>query len=257
MDRPSAARIYDYLLGGSYNFAVDREIAEQLLAVDPRIRTAAQANRAFLRRAVRHLAGAGVRQFLDLGSGIPTVGNVHEVAQRAAPDAKVVYVDIDPMAVAHSREIIGADPHVAILQADVRDPGSILTDPAVRDLIDFTAPIAILLVALLHFIPDSDRPAEFIAEYRDAVPSGSYLVIAQVARVDQTTAAQEEAKRAYTRAVPVTLRKRDELRVLFAGFDLIEPGLVEAAQWRPESADAVELIDLVPQLAGVGVKPQP
>jgi SAM-dependent methyltransferase len=253
LDRPSAARVYDYLLGGSHNFAVDREVAEGVLRFAPDARAAAHANRAFLHRAVAYLVSAGVRQFLDLGSGIPTLGNVHEVARGAAPDARVVYVDIDPVAVAHSRALIGESADVAVIHADVREPRLILDDPDLHELIDFSRPVGLLMVALLHFIPDSDRPAEIIARFRDALAPGSHLVISQVGS-GPVSAPGQEAHDRYVRAAPVTLRSRGEVTAFFDGFELVEPGLVEPAEWRPESPELVRYFQDIPTLAGVGIK---
>src|SRR5690348_3004214 len=170
VDRPSAARIYDYLLGGSHNFAADRAVAEQAIAAIPDLVTQARGNRAFMNRAVRFLLGQGVRQFLDLGSGIPTVGNVHELARRTAPDARVVYVDLDPVAVAHSRHVLSGIDEVVAVQADMRRPAEILADERVRAVLDFDQPIAILAVAVLHAISDDDDPFGAINVVRDAVP---------------------------------------------------------------------------------------
>lgn len=247
-ERPSTARIYDYMLGGLHNFAVDRQMAEQVLAVAPQIRLAAHANRGFLRRAVEYLAGAGIRQFLDLGSGIPTAGNVHEAAQRVAPDARVVYVDADPVAVAHSRAIVEDVERVTVLQADIRDPDGILRDAA----LDLTRPVAVLLVSVLHFIPDSDDPAGIVARLREAMVPGSYLAISQVGAPTRALTAQEqEVADRYTRINPVTLRTREQVAAFFTGLELVEPGLVDPAQWRADD----ELIELVPSYAGVARKP--
>src|SRR5919106_1662187 len=155
-ERPSPARMYDYLLGGAHNFAVDRKMAEQAIAADPEVAQAAWVNRAFLRRAVEFLVDAGVRQFLDIGSGIPTVGHVHEVAQRVAPESRIVFVDIDPVAVAHSRQILAGNERTAVIQQDAREPERILNDPSARRLLDLAEPVAVLVVALLHFISDAD-----------------------------------------------------------------------------------------------------
>jgi SAM-dependent methyltransferase len=253
LDRPSPARIYDYMLGGSHNFAADRQMAEMVLAAAPFIRPSAHANRDFLRRAVQYLVGAGITQFLDIGSGVPTVGNVHEVAQRAAPDARVVYVDIDPVAVAHSREIVAGNDRVAVIQADFRQPPSILTDPVVRTTLDFGQPPAILLVGLLHFVFDEDHPADAIAELRDAVVPGSYLVISQVSRPAEITPDQREMMERYTRANPVAMRPPDEITAFFAGFELIEPGLVATARWHAEPGTADD-VELMPSYSGVAIK---
>jgi len=254
LDRPSPARIYDYMLGGSHNFAVDREIAEQVLAAAPQLRPAAHANRAFLRRAVGYLVGAGIRQFLDIGSGVPTVGNVHEVAQRLAADTRVVYVDIDPVAVVHSEAIVAGDPYVSVLRADARDPDSILDHPTVTGLLDLDQPVAVLMVGLLHFIPDSADPAALVHRYLDRVQSGSYLVISQVTRPERLTPEQQAASDRYQQTTPVALRTPAEIAAFFTGLDLVEPGLVNSVEWRPEPDDLVEPTDLVPSRVGVAVK---
>src|SRR5690242_6751281 len=183
--KASVARIYDAMLGGVHNFAIDREALAAFTAIDPQVRSLARANRAFLRRAVRFLVDAGVRQFLDIGSGIPTVGNVHQVARDATPDARVVYVDVDPVAVTHSRAILGDDPQTAVLAADLRDPERILDGARVTGLFDFDKPIAVLVLGVLHFIPDTDDPAGITARLRDVVSAGSYLAISHVTHEDQ------------------------------------------------------------------------
>lgn len=234
--RPSAARIYDCYLGGSHNFAADREVAERIVQLVPEVPRIARANRSFLRRAVVHLLHAGIRQFLDLGSGIPTAGNVHEITQRVDPAARVVYVDIDPVAVAHGRGILAGNDRVAMVQADLRAPQAVWSDPAVRDVLDRTEPIAILMVAVLHFLSDAERPAEVIAGYRDAVVRGSYLAISHIHRVDAPAPVRAETLGLYARAgMPLTPRTEAELSAFFAGFDLVEPGLVALPEWRPDS----------------------
>src|SRR5687768_6938834 len=177
LTRPSAARVYDYYLGGAHNFAVDRQMAEQAIGLWPDLPLIMQANRAFLRRAVRFCVDAGIRQFLDLGSGIPTAGNVHEVAQSAAPDARVAYVDSDPVAVAYSRTILAENPLTVAVQADLRQPEQVLDHPEVRSLLNFDEPIAVMMVAVLHFVSDSDDPAAIIAGYREVMAPGSFLTI--------------------------------------------------------------------------------
>jgi SAM-dependent methyltransferase len=254
LNRPSAARVYDYYLGGSHNFAADRRMAQEAMRMWPELPQIMQTNRAFLRRAVQYVVGAGVRQFIDIGSGIPTAGNVHEVAQRAAPDARVVYVDVDPVAVTHSRAILGGDPRTAVVQADLRDPDRVLGDPAVRDLIDLRQPVAVLLVAVLHFIPTSDDPAGVVARFWDAVAPGSYLVISHASyegQPDLTTTHQ----RLYTRtATPITMRSRAEIADLFNGFKLVDPGLVYLPLWRPEPEDDLDHPERTTGFAGVGRK---
>jgi S-adenosyl methyltransferase len=241
---PNPARIYDYLLGGKDNFPADREVADQVLAIAPVARDVVEDNRAFLRRAVRHLAGqAGIRQFIDLGSGLPTQGNVHEIAQATAPDARVVYVDNDAMVVTHSRALLAGDNTVAI-QADLREPKTILEHPEVRELIDFGQPIALLLMAILHFIPDDQDPYGIVAQFRDALPAGSYLAISHGTRdiperPDMSPEAMAEmgakVERLYqlTTASLVT-RTRAQVERFFDGFELLDPGLVEIQLWRPD-----------------------
>ncbi|MFC0528373.1 SAM-dependent methyltransferase [Phytohabitans kaempferiae] len=252
LERPSTARIYDYMLGGLHNFAIDRQMAEQVLAVGPQIRLAAHANRGFLRRAVEYLAGAGIRQFLDLGSGIPTVGNVHEAAHRVAPDAKVVYVDVDPVAVAHSVAIVEGDERVTVVQADIRDADALLKDPRVTGALDFTQPVAVLIVAVLHFVPDDADPAGILARLRDAIAPGSYIGISQVATFPyELSAEQQEVADRYTRANAVALRTREQIATFFDGLELVEPGLVDPAKWRADD----DITEMVPSYAGVGRKP--
>ena len=240
LGRPSAARIYDYWLGGTHNFAIDREVARGVTAVVPDTARIMQANRAFLHRAVRFLTEQGQRQFLDLGSGIPTLGNVHEVAQKAAPDAKVVYVDIDPVAVAHSRHILTGNDNAIVIQSDLRDVDRILNDPEVRGLLDFDEPIVVLMMAVLHFVPDSDDPAGIIARFKDALAPGSYLVISHGTQDNMSDEAKRVANDNFTRtSTPFVGRSLPEVAEFFRGLDLVEPGLVWSVQWRPEHPDEV------------------
>ena len=237
-ERPSAARVYDFLLGGAHNFGPDRHVAERLLAVDPGAPRTAHENRAFLRRAVEYLVGAGVRQFLDIGSGIPTVGHVHEIAQRAAADARVVYVDIDPIAVAHSRHILGDNRGTAVIQEDFRRPEQILDHPDVRRLLDFEQPVAVLLVALLHLISDTDDPTRVLARLTQHVPSGTYLVLSHL--TEEGTATVTTGKDIFRHAgIELTPRTRRQIEAFFSGWDLLEPGLVWAPQWHPERPEDV------------------
>jgi hypothetical protein len=241
---PNPARIYDYLLGGKDNFPADREVADQVLAIAPVAREVVEDNRAFLRRAVRHLAGeAGIRQFIDLGSGLPTQGNVHEVAQAVAPDARVVYVDNDAMVVAHSRALLAGDNTVAI-EADLRQPEAVLGHPEVRELIDFGQPVALLLMAILHFVPDDQDPYGIVARFRDALPAGSHLAISHgtrdiPARPDMSPEAMAEMGAKVERLYQLTTtslvtRTRAQVERFFDGFELLEPGVVEIQRWRPD-----------------------
>jgi hypothetical protein len=237
LDRPTAARIYDYLLGGSHNLAVDRAVAEQVIQAMPDAPTAARANRAFLYRSVRFMVDAGIRQFLDLGSGIPTAGNVHEVAQRASPDARVVYVDMDPVAVAHSRALLAGNDRAAVVQADMRDLDRIMASPQARALLDPGEPVGLLMVAILHVIPDSDDPVGVVGHLRDRVAAGSHLAIAHGTADSRPAEAAKLAEISRRTPTPMTMRSRAEVERFFAGFDLVEPGLVWVPQWRPEPDD--------------------
>jgi len=255
LNRPSNARLYDYFLGGAHNFAVDRELAAMIATMTPNIGATMRANRAFLRRAVRFLVDAGVRQFLDIGSGIPTVGNVHQVARDATPDARVVYVDVDPVAVTHSRAILRDDPQTAVLAADLRDPDRILDGVRATDLFDFDKPIAVLALGVLHFIPDSADPAGIMARLRDVVSAGSYLAISHVTHEGQppeVLRAFEMSKRTAEEIVPRTLA---EIAGYFGDLTLVEPGLVHIPLWRPEDpADVGEYPERTNAYAGVARK---
>lgn len=250
---PSVARSYDYLLGGSHNFAADREHAQRVIAAMPDARLQVQENRAFLYRAVRLMVDAGVRQFLDIGSGIPTVGNVHQIAQQAAPDSRVVYVDIDPIAVAHSAQILAGNDRATIIREDLRHPEAILDHPRTRELLDFDQPVGLLLVAILHAIPDQDDPAGIVARLRGRLAPGSYLAIGHGTADSRPTEMGEVAHLTRQTTTPITLRTRPEVERFFAGVDLIEPGVVWAPLWRPESPDDVdEHPERASNLVGVG-----
>jgi hypothetical protein len=256
LDRPSVARVYDFYLGGFHNFAADREMGRQAVQMWPDLPEIMQANRGFLRRSVEYLAGAGVRKFLDLGSGIPTVGNVHEVAQRVAPDARVVYVDNDPVAVEHSRAILTGDDRTAVVQADLRDPDSVLADPVVRDLLDSDGPTAVLMVAVLHFIPDDVDPVGLVARFRDAVPPGSYLALSHATAGERADRAAEHRSLYQRTATPMTMRNREQVQRFFDGYELVEPGLVYLSQWRPDpGTSGVDRPERMTGLVGVGRKP--
>ena len=234
--RPHSARMYDYFIGGKNHFAADRATAEEVLRHSPNVATAARENRAFLRRAVTYLAGeAGIRQFLDIGTGLPTTNNVHQVAQGIAPSSRVVYVDNDPMVLAHARALLSSAPEgrTAYIDADLRDPAAILDNPATRDVLDFAQPIALMLVAILHFMPDEAKPAEVIAALLDALPSGSYLVASHLTTdhdPDATTAGQRVMRGA---GIAMQKRESDEFaRLAFSGLDLVPPGVVLVSDWR-------------------------
>jgi SAM-dependent methyltransferase len=232
---PNPARIYDYLLGGKDHFPADRVAAEELLALVPEARAGARENRAFLGRVVRYLAAeAGIRQFLDVGTGMPTQGNVHQVAHQAAPDARVVYVDNDPVVHVHADALLAAPTTAAIL-ADLRQPYRITQHPTTRELLDFTKPVAVLLVAVLHFLEDDDDPAAVVACLRDAVAPGSYLVVSH-ATSDFRPEVAGKVTEVYERAsAPLVLRSRAQVAALFHGFELLPPGLVQPAAWWPRN----------------------
>ncbi|WP_207223505.1 SAM-dependent methyltransferase [Pseudonocardia sediminis] len=239
LSRPNAARIYDYMLGGSHNFAVDRAAGEAMLARFPDAALAGHANRAFLGRAVELCCELGISQFLDLGSGIPTAGNVHDIARRHLPDARVAYVDIEPVAVAHSRAVLADQVGVTITRADLRDPDQVLSADGVRGLLDFEAPVAVLAVAALHYVaPDDDLPA-VVGRYREVMAPGSALVISHGSDdvADPAAAAhmRELAEVMATSATPAYLRSRARLHEALAGFDLVDPGLVDIRRWRTHS----------------------
>jgi hypothetical protein len=236
---PNPARIYDALLGGKDNFPADHRAAEQVLAAVPSAPAMARANRAFLQRAVHYLAGeAGIRQFLDIGTGLPTQGNVHQVAQAVAADARVVYVDHDPVVHAHANALLADNTTTIALLADLREPEAIIGHPEVRRLLDLAQPVAVLLVAILHFLKDAEDPAGIIARLRDRLADGSYLVISHATGdFDQQAAAA--AARAYDRAAaPMVLRSHAEVERLFDGFELVDPGLVQVSRWRPDDRRA-------------------
>jgi SAM-dependent methyltransferase len=231
---PHPARMYDYYLGGKDNFAADREAADKVLAVLPEGRDMAVQNRAFLRRAVRYLARAGIRQFLDIGAGLPTQGNVHEVAAETAGNTRVVYVDNDPIVLAHARALLAECGHAWVIQADLREPESILTDPVVRDVIDFSQPVAILLVAVLQFIRDSEDPGGIVARLREAMGPGSYLVISHGTQDFNPELAQRAVSFYEQATAPFVLRHYAEIKSFFGDLELAEPGLVQLPMWRPD-----------------------
>jgi hypothetical protein len=232
------ARVYDYWLGGKDNFAADRQAGDEVLRAKPSIRQNVRANRAFLGRGVRFLAAdAGVRQFLDIGTGIPSVGNTHEIAFDVDPDCRVVYVDNDLMVLRHAQALLtSATGTVAYLDMDARDTGKVLA--AAADTLDFSKPVAIMLIAILHLIPDADDPWKLVADLMAATAPGSYLAITHPAS-DVATEQSARASRAYNENVtsPQTRRSRDEVARFFTGLDLVDPGLVQLSDWRPDPGD--------------------
>ncbi|WP_298563897.1 SAM-dependent methyltransferase [Streptomyces luteogriseus] len=252
---PSVSRMYDYYLGGSHNFEVDREAARRAMEFMPGLPKVMQANRAFMRRAVRYAADQGVSQFLDVGSGIPTFGNVHEVAQAARPGARVVYVDHDPVAVAHSQAVLEGNDDAGVVAADLRKPQEILRSPEVERLIDLNQPVALLLVAILHFVDDDDDPHGAVAELREALAPGSLLVLTHASyegiplppeRAGGAVDVYEDIRN------PLIMRSRDEIARFFEGYDMVEPGLVAMPHWRPDTTPEDEDPYAFSGFAGVG-----
>jgi S-adenosyl methyltransferase len=247
------ARVYDYWLGGKDNYEADRAAAEHFIEVMPNILDGVRANRAFLRRAVQYLAGeAGIRQFLDIGTGLPTAENTHEVAQAVAPDSRVVYVDNDPIVLAHARALLTSVPSgmTAYLEADARDTGKILSEAS--RILDFTKPVAVMSLLVLQYIPDADRPHQIVSELMSAVPSGSYLTISDTTPDIDPERVREGTARLNARLGPAqsTLRTREQFTAYFDGLELVEPGVVPMPQWRTTGNPLV-----IPVFAAMGRKP--
>jgi SAM-dependent methyltransferase len=249
------ARMYDYYLGGKDNYAADRSAAEEALAVAPELRAIARANRAFLQRAVTYLVKSGIRQFVDIGAGLPTQRNVHQVVQETDPDARVVYVDNDPIVLAHARALLcdSDNGRTRVVQADVGHPQRLLGDPQLRAVVDFAQPMAMMLVSVLQFVPTSD-PESIVRPLRDAMVPGSYLVVSHPTQDFRRTAVLRVAD-TYNRAkAPAVPRTGREIQALFGDFELVEPGLVQAPLWRPVGPVSSDL-DTIWMYAGVGCKP--
>ncbi|GAA3205986.1 SAM-dependent methyltransferase [Nonomuraea helvata] len=244
---PSVARMYDYLLGGKDNFAADREAAARIIQLSPNAKEVAQADRAFLGRAVRAVAESGIRQFLDIGTGLPTQENVHQVAGRVSPGSRVVYVDNDPIVLVHARALLAETADTIVVEGDMRDPKAILGHPQITRHLDFERPVAVLLVAVLHFVPDDDQAQSIVSSIREALPAGSHLIISHVTTGELDNEAVGEGREVYskTRAGNVTPRTREQIAGFFEGLQMLEPGLVSTTDWRAEDV-------LDPSLAGPG-----
>ena len=257
--KPQAARMYDFYLGGKDNFQADRDTAQDLMRVVPTIRAAARENRAFLGRAVRYLvAEAGIRQFLDIGTGLPSANNVHEVAQDMAPSCRIVYVDNDPIVLAHARALLTSKPEgkTAYIHADLREPEKILNHPATRETLDFTQPMALMLVAVLHFVPDSYEPRQIVRTLLDALPAGSYLVASHATGVYYADRGAAAARTYTERGVPFQFRDADEFaEVAFNGLEMVDPGLVPVSEWRPDSDAPLPIAAEIAWDGGVARKP--
>jgi S-adenosyl methyltransferase len=237
--RPHPARMYDYYIGGKNHFAADRATADKVIAAWPSTRIGLRENRRFLGRAVRYLATeAGVRQFLDIGSGLPATNNVHEVAQAAAPSSRVVYVDSDPLVLTHARALLASAPEgrTAYVQADLREPAEILSSPTVRDVLDFTKPVALLLIAVLHFLHDESKPDAVVGALLDALPAGSYLAASHMT-LEHDPVAVGGGQQVYLDAgIPMHARDADQFaRLAFTGLEMVPPGVVLVSEWRPDA----------------------
>ncbi|MGI5162389.1 SAM-dependent methyltransferase [Microbispora sp. CA-102843] len=256
---PNEARVYDYWLGGKDNFAADREAAEAALLIAPELPLMCREGRRFLRRTVRFLAAAGIRQFIDIGCGLPTQGNVHEIARECAPDARVVYVDKDPVVVNHGQALVEDNERVAVIRGDVRDPDSILTHPRLRALVNLDEPVGVLLVSVLAAINDDDLTMAITARLREAIAPGSYMVISHAIsdlRPEVTDKlallfANEWAAKDDGR---LRLPTRAEILPLFGDLEMVEPGLVQVPEWRPDPDELRPPKDMVWSVGGVGRK---
>ncbi len=253
VELPSAARVYDYLLGGGHNFAADRAVGEKVLQALPNGRHIACSNRAFLRRAVLYMVDQGITQFLDLGSGIPTVGNVHEVAQATNPMCRVVYVDNDEVAVAHSELILEGNENAAVVAADLCRPAMVHGAPAVTRLLDFSKPVGLLMVAVFHFVSDERDPFGVVRRYRDALSAGSLVALSHLT-ADQTPVGMGAVVEAMKNSRdPMYFRSYDEVLAMFDGLELVAPGVVDAPAWRREP----DCEDTGPEDVYVGVSRKP
>lgn len=254
---PNAARVYDYFLDGAHNFAADRVMANKIQEVLPGVRDAIRITRAFLRRAVLFMVDSGIHQFLDIGSGIPTVGNVHEIAQRADPTCRVVYVDKEPVAVTHCELLLAGNDRAAAIQANLRNVEEIFGHPQTKRLLDFNEPVGLLMLAVMHFVPDAWDPVGIVAQYRDRLASGSYLALSHITADGQAAGLAEAVQCYQNTRDPMYLRSYDEVLPLFAGFELVEPGLTRCPFWRPSApgdmSDSAEINTTI--YGGVGRKP--
>jgi hypothetical protein len=254
IEQPSVARVYDYYLGGSHNFAADRAFAAKVMAALPSIQSVIQENRGFLRRAVRFLVEAGVDQFVDLGSGIPTVGNVHEVAQALNPAVKVAYVDHDPVAIAHSRALLADTPGTTVVKADLRHGDSALADPALNRLIDLSRPVAVLIIAVLHFVPDIGEARTIVDRVRKQLTPGSYIALSHASAEGGSKAVKQTEEMYSSDVTEMAMRSRAEIASLFGSMRLVEPGVVTLPMWRPELPEEIppEAMVNYPGYGGVG-----
>ncbi|NOK64328.1 MAG: hypothetical protein GFH27_549431n16 [Chloroflexi bacterium AL-W] len=257
LDKPNPARMYDYFLGGHHNFEVDRRIADQICQMYPDAANAARANRAFLQRAMAFLLNQGIDQFLDLGSGMPTVGNVHEIAQDALPSARVAYVDSDSIAVIQSRALLEDVAYTVVVQSDIREPEAILGNSNIVTLLDFQRPVAVLMVAILHFVTDDVKAHQIIQTFANKLPKGSYLVLSHGSHDQAPPELVAQIEQLYARSTqPLRSRSRNQITAFFDGFSLVEPGIVFVPSWRPDSSSTLFTDEPSRSaiLAGVGKK---
>ena len=232
---PNSARAYDYALGGFHNFQVDRDFLDRLAEAIPGIRADAVANRALLHRVIRWLVSQGVRQFLDIGSGVPTVGNVHEIAQGLAPESRVVYVDVDPVAVAHGQAILTGNPRAWAIEGDLRRPADIVNHPDVQRILDFSEPVAVILFLVVHYVADDDEAHAIMAYLRDSVVSGSYLAMTHLSPLPGLEDEMERFRKLFDETpTPSVFRSYEQIADLLTGLDVVEPGIVRIPDWRPE-----------------------
>ncbi|TNC26475.1 SAM-dependent methyltransferase [Amycolatopsis alkalitolerans] len=239
LDKPNSARVYDYLLGGTLNYAIDREFAEKVIEQLPRARLICRLNRAWLQRVVRFGLDQGIRQFLDVGSGMPAVGHVHEIAHARDPEARVVYVDNEQVAIAHSERVLDGNEYAAMVPADGEHPEDVLAHPTSRRLLDLSQPVMVILAAFVHFIPPERDPAGLIARYRDALAPGSYLAVSSDTGDEQDEEMYRAVEMYKNTTNPLYLRGRDEIGALMDGLDIVEPGVVFTPQWRPDRTEDV------------------
>jgi len=241
-DKPNMARMYDYALGGKDNFAADREAVNRLFAFSPENKYVPKANRRFLGRAVRHVASQGVRQFIDLGAGLPSQGNVHEVAQQSVPDARVVYVDDDPVVLTHATALLATDRSTTVIQADIREPEKILAHERLRELIDLSQPTCVLFVSVLHGIPDKDDPAGIVQAFADHMVPGSHLILSHLTSEGHPPELVKQKEEVFAKSpTPFAYRTRAEILGYFDGFTLVDPGLTPVTSWRNDDLQSREM----------------
>ncbi len=254
IDEPSIARIYDYLLGGYHNFEIDRQLADMSLQIYPDMALASQVSRAFLRRVENYLLDQGISQFIDIGSGIPTLGHVHEIALRRDPENRVVYIDIDPVAIAHSKAILRQKPHTFVFQADARDPQTIFERIRAEEALDFTKPVAVLFIALLHYIVDDDEVRQLMHEYSSRLAPGSYVAFTHGTYENAPPGVAEDLMNLSSKSRhSILYRSRDDIATLFPEMEIVEPGIVPTPLWHPEGPEDLFLDQPERSLAYAGV----